>query len=199
MGPYLIATKGDISKAIDLYEWNSEIAARLLRCIGIFEVTFRNKVSRAMEENLKLEKGEMWFEYSHLGIELSQQLRNAKKSARKEVFPVTVESIVNNTTFGFWRFVFNKKSFVHIWLPFLGKAIGSSNPENREEFDEMRIGFERLIDLRNIAAHHGPLINIDLMDELENLFYMISRLSPVIAESTIRRSRILQLIEKRPI
>lgn len=162
---YLDACQGDFARALELYEWNLDLGAVLMKDIAYFEVALRNAYDRIMRERY-VEGGNWLFDdQSPVNRELprktrSGSVRDANALNRKAIKDALTlggreaspSSVVAHLPFGFWAHLSDRAHERVLWIPYLQRVWPRGT--NRTELDA-RI---RLInECRNRIAHHERL------------------------------------------
>ncbi len=127
-GVYLAASQGDPQLALDLYEWNAEISAALLRDLAHLEVGLRNAYDRALSAR--------WPGPPHwttANIPAFAPLWRTRRGRRVDVNLRTRESlhravdsaggpaappgkVIAELMFGFWRFLSSSAHEKSLWV-----------------------------------------------------------------------------------
>lgn len=162
---YLDVCQGDFARALELYEWNLDLGAVLMKDIAYFEVALRNAYDRIMRERY-VEGGNWLFDdQSPVNRELprktrSGSVRDANALNRKAIKDALTlggreaspSSVVAHLPFGFWAHLSDRAHERVLWIPYLQRVWPRGT--NRTELDA-RI---RLInECRNRIAHHERL------------------------------------------
>lgn len=162
---YLDACQGDFARALELYEWNLDLGAALMKDIAYFEVALRNAYDRMMRE--RYVEGGNWLldDQSPVNRELPRKTRSGsvrdanalnRKAIKDALAPGRREaapgSVVAHLPFGFWAHLSDRAHERVLWIPYLQRVWPRGT--NRAELDA-RI---RLInECRNRIAHHERL------------------------------------------
>lgn len=202
---YLAASKGDPRLALDLYEWNAEISAALMRDIAHVEVGLRNAYDRALSAR--------WSGPPHwtiAGIPAFTPLWRTRRGRRVDVNLRTRESllravdsaggtaappgkVVAELMFGFWRFLSSSAHEKTLWVPALHRAFTPGT--DRRDVDRP-IG--RLHDLRNRVAHHEPLLRSDIAGRVADAVAVASLIDSDLGQHLTTTSRVTHLLSQRP-
>jgi len=196
--PYLEATSWNQEVAVELYIWNLKISQAILFVTGIAEVSFRNKMSNLLQSSFLIHEEEFWYDSHVLNIFMNTTILKARKSCFKKRGFVTLDGLISELPFGFWIQFFTKEFKQILWIPYFHKEFGFESKFARDSFNEVLGWLRTSVKLRNRAAHHDSFLRIDLMNQLEELFYLISCIDPKIAKWAFETSKILNLIEDRP-
>ena len=103
--PYLQTCEGDLSLALDLYAWNTRMAAACLPMLSQTEILLRNALDEQLKEYFdEATRGIPWF--LQKSCQLKQKEQDAIASAReimvREKKTESRDQIIANLTFGFW-------------------------------------------------------------------------------------------------
>ncbi|MDO5024714.1 nuclear transport factor 2 family protein [Slackia piriformis] len=162
---YLDACQGDFARAMELYEWNLDLGAVLMKDIAYFEVALRNSYDRAMHERYGEDGHWLFDECSPVNRELlrktrSGSVRDANALNRKAIKDAAAmrgraaspDSVVAHLPFGFWAHLTDRAHERVLWIPYLQRVWPRGT--NRAELDAQI----RLInECRNRIAHHERL------------------------------------------
>jgi hypothetical protein len=154
LAPYRIACGGDLTRAIELYSWNAQVAGAFWESLGHVEVLVRN----AMHEQLTdwsanqhadprwyLDPGQILTTRAHDDVATAR--RRATERGRAE----TPGRVVAELSLGFWRYLTAVQYDRDLWRPALHKAFPGRS--RRDVSDIMA----QLHGLRNRLAHHEPV------------------------------------------
>jgi len=166
LASYLRASSDDVSLALRLYEWNTQISAAFFELLSDVEVVVRN----SFHEQLTVwhhgrNSGGQWYDNEHgfLQPRATAAIHEARIRIANKGKTETSDQIVAELGFGFWRFLLTKPYKTTLW-PFAGKY-AFPNVISTEQFFS-RIA--RLHDFRNRIAHHEPIhlrqLDLDLLD-----------------------------------
>ena len=187
---YLDATGGDIALASRLYEWNVSAASALFELVAHFEVILRNAIVREFDRagpSPMLVPGTPWLQGHRQIEEVISRLK-----ARKQ--PQTAGRVYAGLTFGFWRSLFGADN-EELWRHSLRHVFRHSRA-NRQVIAEY---LESVNQLRNRIAHHGSLLEHDIIVEATKLFRLTSWIDPV-AEGWLRSiERVTAVASRRPV
>ena len=204
-GVYLAASQGDPQLALDLYEWNAEISAALLRDLAHLEVGLRNAYDRALSAR--------WPGPPHwttANIPAFAPLWRTRRGRRVDVNLRTRESlhravdsaggpaappgkVIAELMFGFWRFLSSSAHEKSLWVPSLHQAFAPGT--DRRDVDRP-IG--RLHGLRNRVAHHEPLLRYDIAGRVTDIGTVAGLLDPNLGRHLSATSRVTRVLVQRP-
>lgn len=210
--PYLAAA-GTPHRALELYEWNTAIAAAFHHDLAHLEVGLRNAYDRALRAGLDPDELHWVFNpYRYFPVDMQRaanrqrvdanvtarrQIEKAANQARRDRRDPTEDppagKVLAEITFGFWRYLSARRHHDRLWIPHLHKAFpgGTSRPAV-----DRPIG--RLHDLRNRVAHHEPLLRAKLDGRHQDVLDVAELLAPELATHIKTTSSVPRLISERP-
>lgn len=203
---YLSAARGDDELCMELYAWNNELAAALLRDLADVEVLVRNKFNNAI---VGRRPGRHWLldPQSPVRVEKRHKARtgdwvdaNAGIRARIERaiqdaggVRASPGQVVAQLTFGFWLSLVRRGREHEIWTPYVVHAFKA-----RHERQDVESHMSALNDLRNRVAHHEHLLTTDVPKRHVCLLDFCRWLSPKVAEHISARSCVEEVVAQRP-
>jgi len=162
---YLAEAGGDRSRALALYEWNSQLGQAMMRDVGHFEVALRNVCNDTLSRYWHGSRHWLLDPKSPVNAPLMRTLckrrvdmntRNrgsiAEAVSRCGGRQASPDAVVAELNFGFWRHLSDAIHEKTLWVPYLHHAWPRKTP--RQQIDAM-IG--AINDQRNRIAHHEPL------------------------------------------
>lgn len=182
---YLDATGHDRSKALELYEWNTEMSAAILHDLAHLEVAMRNAYNDAF---VARQPGALhWTQeprrYFPVMTKVAKNGRRYDENERpREQIAYAVQSaglgappgkVIAELMFEFWRYLTIAARERTLWLPYLrhGFVAGTSRPA-------IDGPMARLHGLRNRVAHHEPLLRQNLSARRSDVLTLLDRLAP---------------------
>lgn len=197
-----IERTSNVTDAIALYEWNTQVSGALFELLQHAEVVLRNAMSRELVA-LRCAHGDpagQWFwhdtdEWFHPWWQptMVRNLRNAQSSLARSRRPVTVGRVVAEMSFGFWRYLLTSHYESSLWTPALRRAFPRKLA--RETVHEL---VEHLNLLRNRVAHHEPIYDRNLQTDVLRIEQLLDWLSPSSAEWAMGTSRMEEVWAARP-
>lgn len=170
---YLIGAGGqDATAAIQRYMWNASVASRFQGPLHLLEVALRNAVHGRMTERY----GAAWFDLNHLFGPERGAIADAKAFLTKRNESVSPGKIVAELSFRFWVALFASK-YHSLWKTDLARLFTP-----RLVQVDLHDDLDRLRTLRNRIAHHEPVFNRKLMDDLSRIDRTLHALSPQMAD-----------------
>lgn len=201
IGTYELASASmpRINRALALYAWNAQVAGAMLAPMHICEVVIRNAVSDA----LAAQYGTQWpwshgFEQSLPNPVRSYSLLKDLKEARHGAH--SVGKVVPELTFMFWQSLFTQRFDQRIWDPYLRTVFPYTDPKKSVKSIRPRIynDLEQLRRLRNRIAHHEPIFNRNLSDDLKKVHDLVALRCPITAQWMMDEQLATHLIAARP-
>ena len=175
------------SSKYELFILISEISAALWVHITVFEVTLRNLIHRLLT---KISGSEFWWrtpnllsKRDHLDImRLEQKLLSDKAS-------VSSYKVMERISLSFWVELCSSRYYEKIWKK-LEVEIPTLLERRKDFYDKAR----EIRNLRNVIAHHGPILRRDLFRDHAYLHELTALLDPELANEVKRKSRVLDLL-----
>lgn len=199
MGSYLSASKNDQEQALLLYEWNMDAAASIMHLSSMVEVVVRNAVHSALSNWARRQGDPVWFDRLPLDQHGLTDLRKARKRATRDgKVTETPGKVVAELSFGFWRYLFEKRYLTSIWVP----AMHAAFPRGAEDLRVRREDAQRLMQqlhfIRNRAAHHEPIHNRTLQEDLDAAIQISAWISPITSEWITSQEKVSRVLASRP-
>jgi len=128
--PYLVAARHSRSDALRLYEWNLLISCEFFRQLAIVEVVMRNSISREFEKFHGLYgRADNWlrdpkilpFERQRIAVDEAI----AKVAVHRDA--PTLERLIPELGFGFWRYLLTKRYADVYWMPVLRHSFSADS------------------------------------------------------------------------
>ena len=195
LAQYIQKTSGDIDEALHLYIWNAALSAAFFEVLGDVEVIVRQAIHREFTEWHRSRglPGE-WYDNAHgLFTESAvNDIRIAKARLSLKRSELTPANVINELTFGFWRFLFAKHYQTTLWpalMPRVFPSIGHA------DFRKLRDRFTRLHKLRNLIAHHQPIFWRHLDRDFNDCRTTLRLISPECEQWTLGHTRVLTLLD----
>jgi len=201
---YLHQTSGSVPDALDLYDWNAEVAAACLRDLSHFEVLIRNRYSAALmshHSDWTTPESAMWT--LEVGIPQTREKQRrmntgsskSVRTARAKTNPPTSGHTIANLTFGFWMMLTAAPREATIWTPMLSSLF----PGRSRGYVHDRM--EKLNDFRNRLAHWEPVFSTTtgLALRLEEFSEFFSQVDADIAAWVGARSSVVETVKRSPV
>lgn len=190
----------DAEAAVSLYAWNAQISGALLPPLHIGEVAVRNAVSDALEalygtqwpwsptfeQSLPKKNGPGYNARNDL-----QQVRNKTTSTGQ---------VITELKFVFWEKMFTSRHDVRLWNPHLlrvlpnldqSKSVAALRLEIHNDLNKIRL-------LRNRIAHHEPIFQRNLQDDLEIITRLVRSRCLVSSHWMIGFQQVQSLLATKP-
>lgn len=196
LSTYVHARDGDLDAAIDLYRWNSSVAAAFWESLGHVEVVLRNALrDRLADRHARHGRAASWLDdpAGELDRRAIEDIATARRRARTKGKRVTEGQIVAELNFGFWRFLIAKR-YTGLW-PDLASAFPHA-PDRRLSTVEAPV--TRLYSFRNRLAHHERVWSQPLTDLYEDITTVLGYIDPGVREWVTATSRIQATLALRP-
>ena len=116
---YITKTKGDQTKALELYLWNTALSESLYGPLQALEVSLRNALNR----ELCAKYGPDWYKmtkptlFENQANRLAEAIEQFDKSR-----PITVSDVVATVSFGFWTDILYFELYDELWRQCTHKA-----------------------------------------------------------------------------
>ena len=175
------------SSKYELFILISEISAALWVHIIAFETTLREFISEKLQKVYGVM--EWWLINNLLSKKDLNDVNYAISRLGNRQLPVNNENITSNLSLSFWVELLGRRYHETIWLKII--SFFSSYPGRREDFYR-KAGEIR--NLRNVIAHHGPILRRDLFRDHAYLHELTALLDPELANEVKRKSRVLDLL-----
>lgn len=212
---YQTAVLTTSASALDLYDWNIEMAAALMRDIALLEVGLRN----AYDAEMVSVQGADWaidpafklfnsatvlaggvdpltlphlVKLANLEFEVRGLLANARSHAKGQGRGKVVAELM----FGFWAKLTSSALTHSLWTPHLNRAFVAKTP--RGQINE---AVSHVNSLRNRVAHHEPLfsLNAHIRVRVSEIEFLLKSIRNPIGSSIVGSSRCHTVIGQCPI
>lgn len=205
LSSYRTAVGGDVRRAVDLYDWNSEIGGAIYEDLGRLEVILRNALDKRLVD-MAATRGwrEPWYRHKALfaGKHGRQALKDIDRALERATRrgPEVHGKVIAELNFGFWRYLCARSYLTTLWVPALNRAF-PGHPEAtdarlvREQVEDR---LQRLLFLRNRIAHHEPVHQRNLRRDLAALLEVAGWMSDDGRRWIAARSRSAAQIRARP-
>ncbi len=111
-----------------------------------------------------------------------------KRLESKDVEP-NVSNLVESLDLSLWIELLSKRYHQKIWMKLL--KYFPTHPGRREDFYKRA---REIRNLRNLIAHHAPILHRNLLRDHQNLHELTMILDPQLAHEVQKRSRVLDLL-----
>lgn len=194
MEPYLIASEGNLLRALELYKWNIALSGALFEAIAIVEVVVRNEIDKNLTTWARF-LGAEWLDIAPL----DEKGRSDVVKARLRTFKNPSHGkVLAELNFGFWRFLVAKRYLHSIWIPAMVNSFANLGgfPNSRREMVEQSI--ERLWFLRNRIGHHEPIYSRDIDRDLAAMSSLLDWICVDISAWATAQRRVQSVVLLRP-
>jgi hypothetical protein len=186
---YLDWADTDGERAVALYTLNGQLSETLYISLHMLEVVLRDRIHAVAEAMTIGNRALSWYDRPEfqLGDRQLEQLKKAKADLAAERKSLSAGNLVATLTFGYWT-AFLGKPYENLWQQGLHRIARKESGGNlrRKDFSTPLM---RLRMLRNRIAHHEPILHWDLPKHHASMIELISWLSPVCREWTLKHCR----------
>jgi hypothetical protein len=182
---YLQWAEGSHSRALDLYDLNTQVSESLYTPLQMLEVALRNRVHSVMRSA----RHDRWFEDDDLlavGVQRDQLAKAIQGvvGARKQ--PVAGR-VVAALTFSFWTAMFSPV-YEDLWQTTLHQVARRQTGKGLRRKD-LAAPLAQIRVLRNCVAHHEPILHWDLPQHHAQMLEVTRWLSAAAADWCVAYSR----------
>jgi hypothetical protein len=185
--------------AVELYEWNARIAAALMMPAHLAEVTTRNAVSAA----LSAVYGAQWpwdegFRYS---LPSSGKYKPRGDLEKTRTLQPTTGKVIVELKFVFWESIFTARHDADIWDGHIKSVFPNADPaaSTAELRFKIRGELETIRRLRNRLAHHEPIFDRNIADELERMLKLVELRSASTAQWVRDLEQVSSVLAEKPL
>lgn len=193
LGSYLQASGKNLAGALRLYEWNMTASAVVLSTTGMVEIVVRNALDRQLIDWAVARGHPSWLDAARLDKRGLDDIAKARARATNHGrIPERHGKVVAELSFGFWRYLASQRYHASLWVPALNRAFPHGPADLRERRRNVEGHLQRLMLVRNRAAHHEPIHRRDLLADLRSAVQLTAWVHPqagawVSAQSTLDR------------
>jgi Abi-like protein len=203
LNSYLVAAANDETKALQLYQWNTDLSAGLYQPLQGLEITLRN----AFHRELSLAYGDRWYEtLPHILTDISiDAVNRAKKDITTRGKTPASSRVVAELSFGFWVSLLGngRKGVNNYEMTLWRNALYKSFPNRPSKGFNRKFANRELTsikELRNRIAHHEPIIHkYNVLQEYYRILDVLSWLCRDTALWVSSNSRLPRLLNHKPI
>ncbi len=187
---FLAHAHGDVSLAVALHEWNTEVSAALMVPVANLVIGIRNRLNDAAAARY----GQNWLTTSTL-LRPPQRhtVSDTRSFLRKRGAPESPGAIVAELPLQFWVALFNNSYDQTIWRTAYAGLFPRATPR-----PAVQDRLDRFRTLRNRIAHHEHLLNRDLGADTARIDAMLSILAPTLADRSRTMSTAAEVIARKP-
>lgn len=190
---------GSRDQALQLYDWNGQACAAVLATSAVVEVVVRNAIDTSLRQWASDRGMSDWLQAIPLDERGRTDIALATQRARARARTNWRAQVIAELSFGFWRYLVASRYLTSLWIPALQHAFpdGTSDPLARQrEIDQQ---LQQLVFVRNRAAHHEPLHERDLLEDLRAAEGLAGAVDPVAAKWLMRQSSIPGIMKAKPL
>lgn len=190
---------GSAAEALRLYLWNIEVSGAFWMPLHLCEVVIRNAVSAAIANAYQTPD---W-------IKSRQFLRSLPTAARDQITralpksnqaPASTSMVIPELKFIFWQKMFTERHDDKIWNSQIWAVF--PNIETKKPAHCLRQEFYSDLDsvrrLRNRIAHHEPIFQQDLADDLERLIRLVGYRCSATQSKMKSIEKVSTLLQEKP-
>jgi hypothetical protein len=200
LASYLDATGQDLMRAFALYEWNVRAAAGVLATVAMVEVVVRNALDERLREwSARRSPGTSWFDLAPLDEQGREDVATARRRATKYGRRAEVHGkVVAELSLGFWRYLVATRYLTTLWMPATGAAFPHGAPDLLRRSRDVDERLQRLMFVRNRAAHHEPIHRRDLGKDLDAAVELTGWICADSAAWVAAKSPLARVMAERP-
>ncbi len=165
----------------------SEISAALWVHIAVFEITLRKFIHSSLSKSYKTTR--WWLIPNLLTAKDRAEFKYAEKRLAMQKRKVSPILVVHNSSFSLCIELLSKRYHQKIWLKII--KYFPAHPGRREDFYKRA---REIRNLRNLIAHHAPILHRNLLRDHQYLHELTMILDPQLAQEVQKRSRVLDLL-----
>jgi Swt1-like HEPN len=186
---YLAANHDNERLACQRYAWNTAVSSAFYGPIQALEVSLRN----AVDERLRPAKTAQWYMSTVLLKRDEQRVVQDTLATINRLGKTTSPGqVIANLPFRFWVQLFAKDYDESLWRPYLHKIFA------RTKRSYVHDGLDRLRTLRNRIAHHEPIYQRNLGQDLNTLRRLLEPLSPQVLQWVRHHDRVQRTMSVGP-
>jgi hypothetical protein len=195
---YLQASEHNGAKALELYQWNTEISSAFWGQLGHMEIALRNTISNRFRlYSQKIHKEADWIKL----VQKKEILANGELLRINEAMgrvannkkEVSVDQIISELPLGFWATLLSKR-YRNLWPELAGGFLGLASRDSME--------LARLVQqarwLRNRVGHHHRIWNLDLKNHHLGILRITHMIDPELERWLSSVSAVPELLKHRP-
>jgi len=155
---YLASCDQDLSRALELYEWNLSASAAIMQTTAMVEVVVRNALDAQLVAWAGGRGSQTWLDTIPLDARGLADVAKARDRATNYGRAVlTHGKVVAELSFGFWRYLTAQRYHASLWVPALHAAFPGGDDDLRTRRRDVERHLADLMLVRNRAAHHEPI------------------------------------------
>jgi len=192
---YVQLANGDLGKAFELHDWNTSLGEALNMPLQRFELLLRNRIHDALSARFS----SAWYDARFTAFDARGQriIEAAKDALINKRLPVTPEAVIVQFTFGFWLTLLTRRYDTPFWRTALWRCFPNAPKPLSRHFVHDEI--ESIRTLRNRIAHHEPIYQRLLLDDLTHIVGTAALMCPYTADYIeLCRPRLAKAINDKP-
>jgi hypothetical protein len=213
LAPYLAASDGDVTRALRLDDWNTELSGAVCEVLHRFEVLLRNAIDEPLRAWNSTEisrvtgrpHGSDWFLdpaplLQRLTARASEQAtpRARRAVAARDDRTMLHEDVVAQTSFGTWRFLLpdGDPGRRYLWHHVLSNTF-TYLPAHLTGAD-VTAAVDRAYRLRNRVAHLEPLLDVRRVQaQVESAYQVAGWIDPELRSWLTGTQRVTGILKSR--
>ena len=195
MSSYLVASSGNLSKALELYKWNIALSGALFEAIAIVEVVVRNEIDNNLHSWAK-PFGKDWMDIVPVDDKATTDIARARSRNTRDLSHGKVLAELN---FGFWRYLVAIRYLHTIWIPIMNDAFPNLKGHPGERREKVERAIERLWFLRNRIGHHEPIFSRNVNRDMTAITSLLDWICVDTSAWASAQRRVQNVVLLRPI
>ncbi len=190
--PFLDYSNGKFDQALRLYVWNIAISSSLWGSFHLLEISLRNVLHSELSSYFGTE--DWWNSELNFHADTRQQMdRSINAANKKHGVNFSPSHVVAEFSFAFWIDLLSNRYHERLWKHILSKGFSPQEARRRD----IHKALEQLRKLRNRIAHHEPIFERPLQDDLKLLNWILGMIDVDIRDWALSKSRTAQLLDER--
>ncbi|MBU6213727.1 MAG: hypothetical protein KGP01_04705 [Actinomycetales bacterium] len=144
-----------------------DASGAVLITIAAVEVLVRNALDAALLRWSRRRGHQDWLDSAPLDAGAKSAIAAARMRHAHAVEPASGDRPIAELGFGFWRYLVTYKYLTSLWVPCLRHAFPAGIPDSLDRREQVHMALQRLVYVRNRAAHHEPIHNRNLMQDYD--------------------------------
>jgi hypothetical protein len=194
---YRIECDGDLSAAIELYRWNSDLSAACWQTLGHVEVFLRNVLADRLDARQRRRgRTTSWLADPTVGLDQRglDDVATAYRRVRAKGKPPRPGQVMTELSFGFWRFLLARRYQTMLW-PDLAAGFPHAPTRDRKAVEEPVAALHQF---RNRLAHHERIWNEPVQSRYEDCLLVAGYIDPTVHDWIAAASRVPVVLADRP-
>ena len=195
---YLQASQDKGDRALELYQWNSEISSAFWGQLGHMEIALRNTISNRIQlYSQKIHKDADWTTLAQqkqiLANDELLRIKEAMDRVAKNKKENSIDQIISELPLGFWSTLLSKR-YRNLWPELAGGFLGLAG----RDLTELAKLVQQARWLRNRIGHHNRIWNIELTSHHLGILRITQIIDPELEQWLSSVSAIPELMKHRP-